>query len=105
MSSPRRLTPFAGTRLAFGSVQATYSAFNATSVPGRSINMIITNSLDKEVQLSFDGTTDFIWLPAGVGLNIDLATNDADFSGTVYLKYSSAAPTAGAIAIGFLRVL
>lgn len=103
--SNRRITPQAGQRIAFGSVAAAYGDL-LTSVKGRGVVLVITNSLDAEVTISLDGgTTDFIWLPAGVGLTLDLGANSAEFSGTVSVKYTSGAPTSGAIAAGVIRVL
>jgi hypothetical protein len=101
----RRITPQVGQRIAFGSVTASYTDL-LTSVKGRGMILVVTNSLDAETTLSLDGgTTDFLWLPAQTGLTLDLGTNQAEFSGTVSIKYTSGAPTTGAIAAGIIRVL
>ena len=105
MAANRRLTPFTGTRVAFGSVTGSYTTLIGP-IPGRGIIIFIANSYNAEVWLSLDGgTTDFICLPAGQGMTLDLSTNDAEFSGTVSIKSQGAAPTSGTMSAGVVRVL
>ena len=86
----------AGGTLAFGSVGAGYASLYVVSGIGR--KLIITNSLDKQTVLSFDGgTTDFIKLPAGQGLVIDFDTSLQFGNITISVKHDGVAPTVGSI--------
>lgn len=105
MAANRRLTPFAGTRTAFGSVTGSYTTLIGP-IPGRGVIIMISNSYNAEVWISLDGgTTDFICLQPSQGMTIDLSTNDAEFSGTVSIKSQGSAPTSGVMSVGVIRVL
>lgn len=94
-------TDTAAGRVAFGSVGAGYGTLLSCS--GSVRKLIITNSLNQEVVISLDnGTTDFIYLPANVGIILDF-DNSVHFSGVVQVKHNGVAPTSGAIAAGIIK--
>lgn len=99
----RRFKPFAGASVAFGSVGAGYGNLLA-SIPGRGYILTITNSLDADVWISLDGgTTDYVRLPAGVGISLDFGASEVEYAGTVSVKYGTGAPTSGFISCGVVR--
>ena len=101
----RRLTPFAGASLTAAQLSASYATL-VSGVGGRGVTLFFTNSLNGDVIISLDGgTTQFLMLPAGVGLALDLGANDAEFSGTVSAKDGTTAATTGYISCGVVRVL
>jgi hypothetical protein len=91
-------------RRAFGSVSSGYANLLGP-ISGRGIVLFVTNSLDSEVVISLDaGTTDWMYLPAGTPVTIDLSTNGAEWSGSISVKHNGTAPTVGAIAASVLRI-
>ena len=90
-------------RRAFGSVGAGYANLLGP-ISGRGVVLFITNSLDSEVVISLDaGTTDWMYLPAGTPVTIDMITNELEWSGSISVKHNGVAPTVGAIAASVLR--
>lgn len=87
----------AGGRLAFGSVGAGYAALLTT--PQNVRMLIITNSLNTECVVSFNGgTTDHLYLPANQGVSLDFGSNWLNHNGTISVKHNGSAPASGAIA-------
>lgn len=88
----------AGGRLAFGSVGAGYAALLTT--PQNVRMLTITNSLNVECVVSFDGgTTDHLYLPALTGAQLDFGANWLNHNGTISVKQGAAgAPASGMIA-------
>ena len=98
------LTQSAG-RIAFGSVTGAYATL--LTVAGTGATMIINSSLDKEVVLSLNGgTNDHVYIQPGLtpaSLIIDFAANDMSYSGTIQVKHTGAAPTAGVLSVLVIR--
>lgn len=89
--------------LAFGSVTNSYTPLKS-NVTARCVILIITNTLNQDVYLTFNDTgINGLRLPAGQGLIFDFGANGVEWSGTVYIKYVSVAPTAGNISAAFIR--
>lgn len=100
-----------GTRVAFDAVReiaavgigAAYTAVGtSTSDYGRQIRIVST--LDEEVYISFDGTTDNLRMAEGSFILLDFVTNEVMNDGfflhvgtTFYVKRVSAAPTTGSL--------
>lgn len=105
MAANRRIVTETGITVAFGSVGAAYSTLIGP-IAGRGVTIVITNSLNGDAIISLDGgTTQFIELPAGHGLTLDLGANGAEYSGTISVKRgTSGASTAGFISAGVIRV-
>lgn len=92
--------------VAFGSITGSYTALGTPlSFPARII--CFTNTTDKDVLLSMDGTTDQLIVPAGSFKLFDITTNHKpvnqdDFCFSIgtqwYVKYA-AAPSSGAVYI------
>ena len=102
MASKRRIVPQSVGVLAAGSVVAGYTAL-LSSVAGRGVTLVFTNTLNADVMVSLDaGTTDFIVLPAGQGMVLDIGANGCEYSGTVSVKRSGT-PTTGSIWCGVIR--
>lgn len=69
--------------VAFGSVGASYAALG-TATAKEAAFLMITSSLDKDAYLSFDGSTDHIYIAAGQILPFDIQGNHAG-TGTLTL--------------------
>lgn len=92
-------------RLTSAGIGATYadlgSVFNDYVIV-----IMITNSLNGDVMLSFDdGVTDHIWLPAGQDLILDLRSNGYRFplATQIQIKDGDTAPTSGTIALTLIK--
>ncbi len=97
-------TTVAGGGFAFGSITGAYQN-GLTSVQGRGVILYILNSLNTDSVISLDGgTTDFVVLPAGVSISLDLATNDAEYFGSVSVKHNGVAPASGRISFAIVRI-
>lgn len=84
------------TSVAFGSVGATYAEI--VDVTQRARIVVIQNTLNANVTLSFDGgTTDHLILQSGTSVTLDLAASGMTHTGSVQQKYTSGAPTSGAL--------
>lgn len=100
----RRLVMKAGGNKEYSAVTSSYTTL-LSGVEGRGVVLQIANSLNSDVYLSLDGgTTEYLRLPAATSNTIDLGSNGAEFSGTISVKYGSAAPTSGFIYCGVIRV-
>jgi hypothetical protein len=90
--------------MAAASVGVTYSLVGTTFGAGV-INLLIVSTLDQPVQISLDGTTDFIPIPAGATLIIDLKSNYVALGGWrgVYVK-EIGNPTTGSLYVGAIGV-
>lgn len=88
----------AGGQLAFGGVGAVYATL--LNAPQNVRMLIITNTLNLECIISFNGgTTDHLYLPANVGVQLDFGANWLNHNGTISVKQGSGgAPTSGMIA-------
>lgn len=92
-------TPATLSELGVSGIGAAY----ATLVASQSRNMVsllLSSSLNGDVYISFDGTNNHIWLPAGVSLTLNFAELDTVLVGgtTIYIKDGDSAPSAGKIA-------
>ncbi|OQB10453.1 MAG: hypothetical protein BWY21_00374 [Parcubacteria group bacterium ADurb.Bin216] len=93
----------AGGRIAGTSITGSYQNV-LSSVPGRGLVLVIANSCNQELVVSLDGgTTDWMYFPPGYSPNIDLAANDAEYSGTVSVKHNGVAPASGVFSVGVIR--
>lgn len=88
------------TSVAFGSVGATYAEI--VDVTQRAKVLIIQNTLNDSVTISFDGgTTDHLVLAAGTSVTIDLIANGLSHTGSVHQKRTSGAPTSGSLIFSY----
>jgi len=96
------LYPQALRSLAFGSVAAGYTAVGAAlALPARLAYFF--NGTDAAVIISWDGTTDHQFLPAGGFLLLDIATNATKFANSCvvpaqtrfFVKRAAGAPSSG----------
>lgn len=57
----------------------------------------LINTLNENVYLSMDGTTDHMWLKAGASMSLDLKTNNLHFDAdhSIFVRKDSSAPTSG----------
>lgn len=80
--------------VAFGSINATYTALGAVLAHDAFIDAF-TNATDANIYVSFDGVTDHKKFPANSGRVTDLKSNDAyRIAGTqIYIKHDGTAPT------------
>ena len=91
--------------LAFGSIAATYTAVGGpTTHLMRLVHFV--NNTNADMNFSFDGTTDNVFVPANSFTLYDLEANaEANFdfflslNTQIYVRYNSAAPTSGAVYI------
>lgn len=69
------------------------------------LTLIIYSSLDQTVQLSLDGTNDFIPVPSGATMVLDVRTNNVALAGWrgVYVK-EIGNPTTGSLYVGGLTL-
>lgn len=89
--------------VAFGSVTSSYVAVgSATSFIARSI--VIANTLDAAVWLSFDGTTDDIYVPASTHIMLNLRQVGLHLNSgtTISVKDDGSSPTAGKLVVSVL---
>lgn len=92
--------PIAQKSIAAASISGTYAIVGSTfGVP--MVQLIIVSTLDQAVQISLDGTTDFIPVVAGATIALDLRINNiaapANFG--VYVK-EIGNPTTGSLYVG-----
>lgn len=101
------------TRVAFGSITGSFTTidtitdWNAGSAQSGSVAVImIQNSLNQDVILSFDGgTTESLYLSSTTtGLVIDLAASNMIFQGVIQIKHAGAAPGSGALVLNTIGV-
>jgi hypothetical protein len=108
MSVSRRIVPFPAVRVDFSAVPAAFTpaAPAVAQVPGRGKILVITNSLNAEVAISFDpaGVIIAFHLPASIGITLTLGANDVEFANPIHVKYQSGAPSSGFICFGVVRV-
>lgn len=99
-------------RLAFGSITGTYATLKAVTTVTGSVTgnkgsagiLEFFNTLNQDVIISLDGgTTDAIYLPAGLSYTIDLFANFLEFVGTIQVKHAGVAPTSGGISVTIIR--
>lgn len=93
------------TSLAFGALSSTYATL-ITSIPRRTRQIALTNSLNDSVTVSFDGgTTDHLVLLASQSYILNLAETDAIDHALSALKIKSTGsdPTSGTIYASVLR--
>jgi len=88
--------------VAFGSITSSYAALGS-SLTGHVRILCLTNSTDKDILVSFDGTTDNLRLFTGSYKLLDFTTNRVQDDGLflpvgtqIYVKYSSA-PASGSV--------
>jgi hypothetical protein len=89
---------------AFGSITGSYTAVGtALAHPARLV--LFQNTTDQAVYISWDGTNDHMYIPAGSFILLDIGTNKglgSEFcisqNTTFYVKYASA-PSSGVIVI------
>lgn len=93
-----------GGSIAFGSITGAYQNIFSSSVQGRGVVLYILNTLNQDMILSLDsGTTDWIALPAGLSITIDLGANEVEYSGNIAVKNNGISPTSGRISVGVIR--
>ena len=92
--------------VAFGSITGSYTVLGGVLAHNWRI-FKLTNNTDADMLISFDGTTDNLFLPASSFTLYDLSTNAPPLSEVdnlvlalqtqFYLKYNTIAPTEGAV--------
>lgn len=88
--------------VAFGDVGASYGLLAASE--GDYAGLVILNSLDNPVYISFDNSTNHFRLDAGEPLILNLySLGRAGAKGSVYVKRVLAAPTTGSIRATFIQ--
>ena len=88
--------------LAFGDVGASYTLLGTSA--GDYAGLVILNSLDNPVYLSFDNSTAHFRLDAGEPLILNLySLGRSGAAGSIYVKRVLAAPTTGSIRATFIR--
>ncbi len=100
----REAHPLAQRSVAAASITASYTLVG--TVFGEAvISLIIVSTLDQAVQISLDGTTDFIPVVVGATIVLDIKANVAAFGGWrgVYVK-EIGNPTTGSLYIGAIGV-
>lgn len=97
---PVRAVPIAQKTLAAASISGTYALVGSIFAQPVAL-MIIVSTLDQAVQLSWDGVTDAIPLPAGGTLIIDFKSDNIVFPGNygVYAK-EIGNPATGTLYVG-----
>ena len=97
-------SPIAQKVAAAASITASYTLVGSIFGQGL-INLIIVSTLDQPVQISLDGVTDWIPIPAGATLIIDLKSNLSAFGGWrgVYVKQIGV-PTTGSLYVSGIGV-
>lgn len=90
--------------VAGSAVTASYAAIGS-ALASKSELLMFINTLDGDVMISFDGTTDHLWLPSSTSLTLNLATIDAVIPSatTIYVKDGDSGPTAGQLRIATFR--
>ena len=90
---------------AFGAITNGFTAFltNSSGVSYTDIDLI--NLTDATITCTYDTATDHFPMPAYSTYEIPLAKINAHHAGTIYCKYTSAAPTTGSfyISAGYLQ--
>ncbi len=93
----------AGTGLAFGSITGTYANISPV-ISGRCFFLTIKNTLDTVCIISLDaGTTDWLFLPPAISVDIPFGAGGVEYSGRVSVKHNGTPPTAGFISVGIIR--
>jgi hypothetical protein len=89
----------------FGSILAAYGA--SFLFPGNCSIYKVFNSTNSEIFLSTDGLVDMDSFISGQGNVYDLDTNALFFAPNtpIYLRYSTSAPTSGAVRFVFLSTI
>lgn len=97
---PVRAVPIAQKTLAAAGISNTYAIVDSVFAQPV-VLLIIVSTLDQAVQLSWDGTTDAIPLPAGGTIIIDFKSDNIVFPGTygVYAK-EIGNPATGTLYVG-----
>lgn len=77
-------------------IGATYATLVAAQTRNM-VSIIFASSLNGDVYISFDGTNNHLWLPAGASMAINFAELDTVFEGgrTIYVKDGHSAPNSG----------
>lgn len=103
MAYGRRATFDAVREAAFGSVAAGYTAMGSTISDNVRIIMIY-NTTDTDIYISFDGVTNHLRIPSGGGETYDFTANKVRDDGLflpigtiIYQKRTGGAPTSGNI--------
>ena len=93
--------------LAFGSISGTYAAVG-TALTKIARQFIFVNDTDVGVMISFEGSTDHIFLPAGGYILNDVASNQVSDQGfyitmgtQMYVKDLGAGAASGSVYISF----
>lgn len=102
---PRRLYPEALRNVAYGSITTSYAAVgSAVSKPARIIRWV--NNTDQLVYISWDGSTDHMYLPKKTFILLDVTTNKVRDDGLFvalgtkfYVKYDVVPPSEGSVVI------
>ena len=75
MATTNIVLPITMTNIASGSISGTYAAINSTGLPFPCWEIIITNTSNKDVTVSLDGTTDHFFVTSGTILTLITQTN------------------------------
>jgi hypothetical protein len=100
----REALPLVQRSIAAGSITGSYQIVGSTFGQGV-VELIIYSSLDQSVQISLDGANDFIPIPAGAVLILDLKNNLTALGGWrgVYVK-TLGNPTTGSLYVSGIGV-
>ena len=100
----REAKPLAQRSVAAAGISATYALVGTVFGEGV-VAIILVSTLDQTVQLSFDGTTDFMPLVAGATAVIDFKTNQIALGGSrgIYVK-EIGNPTTGSLYVSAIGV-
>jgi hypothetical protein len=100
----REAKPLAQRSIAAASIGASYSLVSSVFGEGV-VTLIIVSTLDEDVQISLNGTTDFIPIVAGATLVLDIKANQIALGGWrgVYVK-EIGNPTSGSLYVSAIGV-
>lgn len=88
-------------KVVYGSVASSFTS--VVSAQNRLVRVaIITNNTNQDIELSMDGASTFLYVKAYASVTLDLFSNQLDWHGLVYMKYSASAPSAGEVTFTYL---
>lgn len=101
---PQEAIPLAQRVAAAAAISSSY-ALVGTIFSKPLLTLLIVSTLDQTVQISLDGTTDFIPIPVGATLVLDVRSGNAAFAGWrgVYVK-EIGNPTTGSIYVSGITI-
>lgn len=101
------LTPQAERSVGFAGVGAAFVLVGTKFLDGV-VTLYLYTTLNQEVKLSLDGTTDWLTMPQGASAMIfDAKSNKAPIPGKygIYIKHNGIAPTSGTFYVSAMTVV